>query len=482
MTDLATLLDRLVETPLAPLPSMEGLRRRNRKRHRGTLVRAATGALAAAIAAVVVIALVVSSPSPSTGRGLAGYLVPATKVPLTVLHAVGVPSTIRSPQILSSQPRLETGGKPEIFYAGAAFCPYCAVSRWALVIALSEFGTFSNLGSVVSSASNDVYPGLKSWSFANSHYSSLSLAFDPVELSFDRTGATTPGPATGYVPVATLSAADRHLYDAYDKGGTIPFIDIANTAVVAGASADPAPLEGLSLGQISSSLTDSSSPVAKALDGAANALIKSICSLPGIAGAPACASPLLPKAGIGSPSHAGASTVHAGEYLGAAAKLLAHTANWNAPTELTRLSVSGPDGTTFLVGSASSNSESGCEALAVRDHTQVVPELVGAACGLAGTVGQLPTTSTPSTTFGDATHGWVAPTGALYAVSFGQGPARTASVAYVSSSGSTVVTGSVSHTWYVIAVPATDLAKGEDVDFYATSGRRLGTGPISTGR
>jgi len=48
--------------------------------------------------------------------------------------------------------------------------------------------------------------------------------------------------------------------------------------------------------------------------------------------------------------------------------------------------------------------------------------------------------------------------------------------------GSTVVTGSVSRDWYVITVPATDLAKGAAVDFYATSGRLLGTGPISTVR
>ena len=429
-----------------------------------------------------VVILAIPSGSPPGGSGLASYLVPATKVPLTALRGVGIPGTIRPPQSLSGQPPLETGGKPEIFYAGAAFCPYCAVSRWALVIALSQFGSFSDLGSVVSSASNDVYPGLESWSFASSHYSSPYLAFDPVELSFHRTGASTPGPATGYVTVATLSPADRHLYDAYDTGGTIPFVDIANTAVVVGSSASPAPPQGLSLGQISSALSDPSSTVARTLDGAANTLIKSICSLPGTTGAPVCASPLLQKAGIGSPGRKAGSTIQAGQYLGAAAKLLAHTATWHAPTEVTRLQAPGPDGTTLLVGSASSNSESGCVALAARGPGSSPPQLVGAACSLAGTVGQLPTTSTPMTTFGDTTHGWLAPTRTLYAISFGQGPAGTSKVAYVGSSGSTVVTGAVKKEWYVIAVPSTDLAKGGEVDFYATSGRLLGTGPLSTTR
>ncbi len=330
MTDLATVFDRLAEAPLAPLPSLEDLRRRNRKRHRRAFLRAATGVFAAGIAVTLAIALAIPSPSmPSPGSGLASYLVPATKVPLTVLEAVGVPSTIRPPETLSNQPPLMTAGKPEIFYAGAASCPYCAVSRWALVIALSEFGTFSNLGSIVSSASNDVYPGLESWSFANSHYSSPYLAFDPVELSFDRTGGpATPGRATGYVPIATLSPADHHLIETYDTGGTIPFIDIANTKVVMGSSADPAPLQNSSLAQISASLSDPSSAVAKALDGAANALIKSICSLPGTGGVPVCTSPLVQTARIGSPAQKGSSTIQAGQYLGAAAGLLAHTANW----------------------------------------------------------------------------------------------------------------------------------------------------------
>ena len=80
------------------------------------------------------------------------------------------------------------------------------------------------------------------------------------------------------------------------------------------------------------------------------------------------------------------------------------------------------------------------------------------------------------------THGWLAPTGTLYAISFGQGPAGTSTVAYVTSSGASVATGTVDQGWYVIAVPSTDLAKGGEVDFYATSKRLLGTGPLSTAR
>ena len=51
-----------------------------------------------------------------------------------------------------SGPRIEqwltplmSGGKPEVFYAGSEACPFCGVQRWGMIVALSQFGTFSNL-------------------------------------------------------------------------------------------------------------------------------------------------------------------------------------------------------------------------------------------------------------------------------------------------------------------------------------------------
>ena len=41
----------------------------------------------------------------------------------------------------TGQPALTSGGKPEILYVGAEYCPYCAAERWAMVVALSRFGT-----------------------------------------------------------------------------------------------------------------------------------------------------------------------------------------------------------------------------------------------------------------------------------------------------------------------------------------------------
>lgn len=468
MTDVATLFERLVEEPLLPVPPVEDLQRRNRARHRRTATSAASGVVAAAVAAVLVVAFVLPAPAPPGGRGLASYLVPATTVPLNVLETVGVPSAVHPPQAVHGQPLLETAGKPEIFYAGAAFCPYCAVSRWALVVALSEFGSFSNLGSIVSSSSSDVYPGLKSWSFAGSTYTSRYVSFDPVELSFPLAGQpATPGPATGYVPVSALSPADRHLLATVDTGDAVPFIDVAGRDVEIGASADPAPLEGLSLGQISSSLSDPSNPVAQGLDGAANALIATICSLPGAGGAPVCATSLAGNHRASQPATTSAPAAGQG-----APPALLQPARWNTRTATVRLRAQGPDGTTLLVGSAAGGGMR-CDALAVEQPGGSGATLVGgAACGTVTATGQAPAASAP---FPQGSERWRSPTGAPYAVAFGRGPSGTARVAFASR-GSAPVTGAVDQGWYAIAVPY-GLAKTGAVRFYSSTGKILGQAP-----
>jgi len=40
-----------------------------------------------------------------------------------------------------------------VSYVGGEYCPYCAIQRWALLVALSKFGSFTNLdGQVISSS------------------------------------------------------------------------------------------------------------------------------------------------------------------------------------------------------------------------------------------------------------------------------------------------------------------------------------------
>ena len=65
-------------------------------------------------------------------------------------------SSTRSTPAPSTPPTKVTGsaltfdGKPGIFYYGAEYCPYCAAERWPVVVALSRFGTWSNLQQTIS--------------------------------------------------------------------------------------------------------------------------------------------------------------------------------------------------------------------------------------------------------------------------------------------------------------------------------------------
>jgi thiol-disulfide isomerase/thioredoxin len=78
------------------------------------------------------------------------------------------------PKRISGQAVLNDNGKPLIVYIGAEYCPYCAAERWAAVIALSRFGTFTGLGQTHSSSS-DVYPDTATLSFHGAVYASQYL-------------------------------------------------------------------------------------------------------------------------------------------------------------------------------------------------------------------------------------------------------------------------------------------------------------------
>jgi hypothetical protein len=167
---------------------------------------------------------------------------------------------------------LSIDGKPGVVFVSEESCPFCAAERWAVVIALSHFGTWSHLGATTSS-STDVYPSTATFSFRDASYTSRYLALRTTELT-DNAGH----------PLA-LTPLDTRLLDRYDvppyvnsadQSGAVPFLDIDNHYVLAGAQYDPQVLAGLSIRQIAAQLDDPASPVAKAVDGSANVLIAAI--------------------------------------------------------------------------------------------------------------------------------------------------------------------------------------------------------------
>ena len=156
-------------------------------------------------------------------------------------------------------------GKPEFFYYGAEWCPYCAANRWSMVIALSQFGTFKKLPQTLSSSS-DTDPNTATFSFVNTGYTSSSIDFVPLEEQ-DRDRNT----------IQTPDAGQQQLLTDFNVRG-YPFLDIGNKYRT-GPLYDPVILANLTQAQIASKLTNPNDPVTKSIVGGANYLTAAICSV-----------------------------------------------------------------------------------------------------------------------------------------------------------------------------------------------------------
>jgi Domain of unknown function (DUF929) len=233
-----------------------------------------------------------AGPTPPAGAALAQVVSTTTTVPAATLDQVGAGTATTKPMPITGAP-LTSGGKPEMLYIGAEYCPYCAAERWAMVVALSRFGTFHGLGATHSAARNgsgtaEPYPNTATFTFYGSTYTSTYVTFTPVELY-----TNIPDPSTGsYTTLQTPTAAQQALLSKYDAAynGAIPFIDYGNKLMTVGATYDPGVLAGLTWSQIASDLHNPDSAVAKAVLGAANYTTAAICSITGGQPASACTS------------------------------------------------------------------------------------------------------------------------------------------------------------------------------------------------
>ncbi|HTJ69288.1 MAG TPA: DUF929 family protein [Actinospica sp.] len=190
----------------------------------------------------------------------------ATGVPASVFASIGTGGTTAQAEPVPGGTALTIGGKPEVLYLGAEYCPYCAAQRWPLVLALSRFGTFTGLG-LTESSSSDVYANTNTFTFLNATYTSPYLAFHPVEIS-DRAGN----------PLQTPTAAEQQLLETDGQGG-IPFIDLGGTTMLRSSGYSPQVLGGMTWTQIATALTDTSSPAAQAIVGTANRITAQLCGL-----------------------------------------------------------------------------------------------------------------------------------------------------------------------------------------------------------
>jgi Domain of unknown function (DUF929) len=251
-------------------------RKRAEARRRLLIASATIIAVLAVALALVSIGLTATPARPVASESQASSAVvrQVTSVPAALLARVSDSQAITPLQtVRTSGPPLRIGGKPAIVFVSEESCPFCAAERWSVAVALSHFGTWSHLGSTTSSAT-DVYPDTATLSFRTAVYQSTELTLRTTELA-DNAGR----------PLQAQTPLDTRLIDAFDvppyvnsadQSGAVPFLDIANRYILAGAQYNPQILAGLSAAQIASQLSNPSSPVAQAIDGSARIIIAAI--------------------------------------------------------------------------------------------------------------------------------------------------------------------------------------------------------------
>jgi hypothetical protein len=249
------------------------------------------GSILAVVVVVVVFIVIKATNKPASSSASAsspsGTALPAsvvknlTTVPASTLESIGTGTAASKGVTSISGSSLTSGGKPEVLYIGAEYCPYCATERWPMVVALSRFGTFSGLHGIYSS-STDTPASVPTVTFYNSTYTSPYLTFTPVET-------TTQDRNT---PLQKPTAAQSQLWQKYDPNGSIPFVDFGNKYLINAVTYNPAVLQGKTWAQIAAALNDKSSAIAQGAGGSANLITATICKLTNNQPANVCTAPI----------------------------------------------------------------------------------------------------------------------------------------------------------------------------------------------
>jgi thiol-disulfide isomerase/thioredoxin len=250
------------------------------------------------VVVVVLIVVKANSKSPGVASQAASSIAPVTdatvarqiaSVPASAFNAVGAGPTSGQDAVDPLTPvkgtLLMSGGKPEMLYVGAEYCPYCAAERWAMAVALSRFGTFTGLH-FIHSHSTDVYSNTPTLTFYKSAYTSNYLVFTPVETT---TVTATPLQNPSSAQLALMNTYDAPPYVPSGDSGSFPFVDVGNRYIsdgaqylpsVLGSTPNPDPSHfGLTWAQVGDDLSNPSSPVAQDILGSANHITAAICKI-----------------------------------------------------------------------------------------------------------------------------------------------------------------------------------------------------------
>lgn len=207
---------------------------------------------------------------------------------------VGTGAVADTPVRTNSTNLITLNGTPYVVYVGADYCPYCAITRWGLVLALMRFGNFTSLHYMTSSAS-DVFPNTATFTFYNSSYDSRYIGFMEAE---------TLGNVAPYAKLQQLNSLETSTFDKYDlynnalpaalRGG-IPFIDFGNYSTQSGAPLLPTAIQYQDWNKVISQISSANTTQSQDIIGMANVFTAQICAINGNIPASVCNQPAIKK-------------------------------------------------------------------------------------------------------------------------------------------------------------------------------------------
>jgi hypothetical protein len=255
----------------------------HRRRQRNLIIAGAVVAAVAILAAVLVITGLSSSKPKATPRT---PLTPAelqhlSSVPMSTLVAATKKMTPPNSPSNGNPPPLTSGGKPEMLYIGAEFCPICATERWPMMVALAHFGTFNNVSQTSSAALDGNIPTL---SFYGSSFASPDMVFTPVETT------TNQPKGNYYEPLQAPTAAQQARWSKDLNGNlSFPYINMGAKYLLNTSQFPDTVLQGSTFSTIMGDVGNNSTTIGLNIDAAAGFLVRYLCNMTGNKPAGTCA-------------------------------------------------------------------------------------------------------------------------------------------------------------------------------------------------
>jgi hypothetical protein len=139
----------------------------------------------------------------------------------------------------------------------------------------------------------EVFARSPGFSFSGAVFRSPYLTLQAVESYGSELSGTAPAGFSSLDAPGQAVASLLRRFDAAPGGPVLPFVDVGGRVVLVGAAIgfSPGLLQGMSMSQVAGTLGNPTSAVGRAVLGAANTLVASVCAVDGGRPQAVCSSP-----------------------------------------------------------------------------------------------------------------------------------------------------------------------------------------------